>query len=444
MIRSPGAFYYNAMMPHYALAYPPVYKAAKKRKKKPQYLHSVYPYKTKRFSLSYYLKYVLWKKIRRYWKKRQKNKGKAKKVARAPSASVLGNNRGSDEKIGDRDFWGSKYGSQWLFAKQKLQRQQQLQKASHNRLIEIVDAFKTVDLKYANRHLPSGARSQRSRRSLACPDDHCALTPRRCRQSLVSNGIIDQCNRRCRQSIASNGVIDQCNRRCRQSIASNLIIDQCNHRCRQSIASNLLTDQYGLATNSRCRQSLASNAPSLVDQPSRSRRGLSGNENLFISSNHQVDPRCPCVRRQRPRRTRDGFETDTSEWSLSTQRVQRRPYSKWPPHPPPGAKHCCGKEEQLATILSRQHAYVYNWLYVDQLQNKSKLTVDQLQSRCRMSREFLDQVRSRVDNSSRRNSRALSSRCSSAASWSSTLSRREKAKILKKQTRVSSNFSKYI
>ncbi|KAG8195834.1 hypothetical protein JTE90_008529 [Oedothorax gibbosus] len=442
MLRSPGAFYYNAMMPHYALAYPATYKAAKKRKKKPQGVH---PYKTKRFSLSYYLKYVLWKKIRRCWKKKRRQAKKKKSVDSSPSLT----NRGSDEKIDDRDFWGSKYGSQWLFAKQKLQRQQQLRlKSGHNRLIEIVDAFKTVDLKYANRHV-HGARTPRSRRSVVCLDEPCAVSTlrnvdqcnkrcrqhhanfdqcsRRCRLSMASNAILDQCNHQCRQSFASNATLDrQCSPRCRKSLASNdqfspryrkslASNDQCSRKCRMSMASQEMLDQY----KDQCRQSFAS---SVSQQPSRSRRGLSGNENLFIHSPRQTDPKCPCVMRRRRLRA-DGFETDASDWSVSTPQAQRISYSKWPPHPPPGAKHCCGREEQLATNISRQHAYVYNWLYVDQLQNKSGLT---------LSKELLDQVRTRLG----KKSRTASSRCSSAASWSSTLSRRERAKILKRQSRA--------
>ncbi|CAL1284151.1 unnamed protein product [Larinioides sclopetarius] len=338
MIRNPanpGLFYCNGMIPQYAaVVYPQIHKVVKRKKKKLQYLQGAYPYKRKRYSLSYYLKYVLWRKIKRYWKKRRA-KNKRKKALKPPAVSLVGNNRGSDEKIGLRDFWGSKYGSQWLFAKQKLLQQQHeklQQNINHSNLIEIVDAFKTSDLRYSKRHQQ--------------PDDQRTTTSR------------------------------------------------------------------------------------------RSRKSHAGHEDGFISNPlANTNPKCPCARRHaRARRThKDGFETDASDWSLSTLQIQQRPYSKWPPHPPPGAKHCCGREEQLATILARQHAYVYNWLYVDQLQSRCKLS---------LSREYLDQVRTRVSRLKSANHRRcrnsyVSSKCSDGGSdWTSTLSRRERAKMMKRQIRA--------
>ncbi|GFQ68573.1 patronin [Trichonephila clavata] len=317
------------MIPHYAaVPYPQMCKAAKRKKKKLHYMHGTYPYKRKRYTLSYYLKHVLWRKIKRYWKKRQ---AKKKKSVKPPATSLVRNSRGSDEKIDQRDFWGSKYGSQWLFAKQKqLQQQQRLHNVNHNRLIEIVDAFKTTDLKYAKRH----------------------------------------------QQVDDTRT-----------------------------------------TNSR-----------------RSRRSHAGHEDGFATNPLATNPKCPCARRQARTRkvNKDGFETDTSDWSLSTLQTQQRLYSKWPPHPPPGAKHCCGREDQLATILARQHAYVYNWLYVDNLQHRCKLS---------LSREYLDQVRTRVarlKSANRRRCRNsyVSSRCSDGSDWTSTLSRRERAKMIKRQVRA--------
>ncbi|GFY42701.1 hypothetical protein TNIN_143631 [Trichonephila inaurata madagascariensis] len=319
------------MIPHYAaVPYPQMCKAAKRKKKKLHYMHGSYPYKRKRYSLSYYLKHVLWRKIKRYWKKRN---AKKKKSVKPPATSLVRNSRGSDEKIDQRDFWGSKYGSQWLFAKQKqLQQQQRLHNVNHNRLIEIVDAFKTTDLKYAKRHQQVERDDTRT-------------------------------------------------------------------------------------TNSR-----------------RSRRSHVGHEDAFTTNPLATNPKCPCARRQARTRkvNKDGFETDNSDWSLSTLQTQQRLYSKWPPHPPPGAKHCCGREDQLATILARQHAYVYNWLYVDNLQHRCKLS---------LSREYLDQVRTRVarlKSANRRRCRNsyVSSRCSDDSDWTSTLSRRERAKMIKRQVRA--------
>ncbi|GIX91300.1 hypothetical protein CDAR_128031 [Caerostris darwini] len=334
MIRNSGLVYCNGMIPQYAaVVYPHACKAVKRKKKKMLYLHSAHPYKKKRYSLAYYLKYVLWRKLKRYWKKRRAKKLR-KTAVKPPTVSLVGNNRGSDEKIELRDFWGSKYGSQWLFAKHKLLQHQQLQlqqNINHNRLIEIIDAFKTTDLKYAKRHQQ-------------VDDQHTTPTSR------------------------------------------------------------------------------------------RSRKSQSGHEDGFVTNPLATNAKCPCARRQaRTRKIRkDGFETDASDWSLSTLQIQQRPYSKWPPHPPPGAKHCCGREEQLATILARQHAYVYNWLHVDQLQSRCKLT---------LSREYLDQVRTRIarlKSANRRHCRSyISSKCSDGGSdWTSTLSRRERSKMIKRQIRA--------
>lgn len=292
---------------------PPTEKKRKK-KKKTKFSPYISPYKRKRYSLVYYFKYVLWRKLRRYWKKRR-SKSKKKKAAKAPSISVL-SNKGSEEKIDLRDFWGSKYGSQWLFAKQK---QHQV---NRHHLIEIVDAFKTKDLKYANR------------RSV-------------------------------------------------------------DHR-------------------------------TVVDPPLRP--ALAGHQLRFADQVSRKSSRCPCCKGYK---RKDGAETDSSDWSLSTVHYQQRPYSKWPPHIPPGARHCCGKEEQLATILSRQHAYLYNWLHVDQQQSRCNLA---------MSKEYLDKIRMRIDGSRastrRRRSASQMSSCSESGSCCSTLSRKDRAKILKRQKRV--------
>lgn len=303
--------YQKVIFPRYVPAlYVPPQKNRKKKKKTKFSLYAV-PYKRKRYSFAYYLKYILWKKLRRYWKKR-KSKGKKKRSSKAPSVSVL-SNKGSEEKIDLRDFWGSKYGSQWLFAKQKQQHH-----VNRHHLIEIIDAFKTKDLKYANRHS---------------------------------------------------------------------------------------VDQRHV------------NGAALMDQPAKK----------TIDQASRKSSKCPCCRG--PSR-KEGVETDTSDWSLSTVHCQQRPYSKWPPHVPLGARHCCGKEEQLATILSRQHAYLYNWLHVDQSQSRCKLA---------MSKEYLDKIRARLDHSrppSRKRGSRASCSCSESGSCSSTMSRRERAKILKRQKRV--------
>nr|XP_042899749.1 calmodulin-regulated spectrin-associated protein 1 isoform X1 [Parasteatoda tepidariorum] len=308
-------FYYSNVMPYYGYVHHPV--RQKPSKKTRVHLHPGYTHKKKRFSLAYYLKYVLWKKIRRFWKKRR-NRSKKKKTRKPPSAVTALSNRGSDEKIDMRDFWGSKYGSQWLFAKQN-----QLQQVNHNHLVELVDAFKTMDLKYAKKNIPPGNQIQSD--------------------------------------------------------------------------------------------------PNMV--PTRFQKS---------KSNCCPEHSCPCSRKQKRRTRKDGLETEGSEWSLSTLQVQQKPYSKWPPHPPPGARHYCGKDELLATVPSRQHAYVYNWLYVDQIQSRCNLP---------LSREYLDQVKSRLSRSprSKRKSRrqdTFSQTSSSCSECSSTIGRRQKAKILKKQIRA--------
>lgn len=307
--------YQNVFVPRYVPAvYLPPSKTRKKKKTKFS-LHAA-PYKTKRYSLAFYLKYVLWKKLRRYWKKRRA-KGKKKKTVKAPTISVL-SNKGSEEKIDLRDFWGSRYGSQWLFAKQKHHHQ-----VNRHHIVEIIDAFKTKDLKYANRH----------------------STDMRHMNSILRHALI-------------------------------------NHPDKKS-----------------------------ADQMSRR------------------SSKCQCCRE--PRRKKGG-ETDTSDWSLSTVQCEQRPYSKWPPHVPHGARHYCGKEEQFATMLSRQHAYLYNWFNVDQSQSRCKLTT---------SKEYLDKIRKRID-SSRSSSRrrgtgsVTSCTCSESGSCYSTMSRRERAKLYKRQKRV--------
>ncbi|XP_035226707.1 uncharacterized protein LOC118199037 [Stegodyphus dumicola] len=318
-------FYYNVMIPQYPpVIYPAMYKGKKKKKKATPFVHSVYSYKKKRYSFAYYLKYVLWRKLRRYWK-RKKSKCKKKKRPKSSSKSVLGN-PGSEEKIAQRDFWGSRYGSQWLFAKAKLQEQQ----ANHHRLIEIVDAFKTMDLKYA------------SKRHAAVAENR-AVTFRQ------------------------------------------------KHRLSSS------------KQNSCCDSQL----------PYKS-------------------PRCPCTRR-RGHIEKSGFDTDDSDWSLSTLQFQHKPYSRWPPHVPSGARHYCGKKDQLATILARQHAYVYNWLHVDQLQSRCHISY---------SRDYLDKVQARVSRAPTPRRRKddgdsqVSCSCSVTSDCWSTLSRRERAKVLKRQTRA--------
>lgn len=298
------------MVPRYVPAvYLPPLNKHKKKKKKAKFAVYAVPYKRKRYSFTYYLKYVLWKKFRRYWKKR-KSKSKKKKASKSPSISVL-SNKGSEEKIDLRDFWGSKYGSQWLFAKEKKHQH----RVNRHHLVEIVDAFKTKDLKYANRH----SIDQRQINGLTEPPAHKPM-----------------------------------------------------------------------------------------DQVSRK------------------SSRFPCCRGHK---LKDGGEVDNSDWSLSTVRCQQRPFSKWPVD----ARHLSGKEEQFATILSRQHAYLYNWLNVDQSQSRCNLA---------MSKEYLDKIRTRIDSSrssSRRRRRTgsrLSCACSESGSCSSTLSRRERAKIFKRQRKV--------
>ena len=308
--------YNNVFVPRYipALYIPPSKHRKKKKKKKTKFALYAAPYKKKRYSLAFYLKYVLWKKFRRYWKKRRA-RNKKKKTSKAPSVSVL-SNKGSEEKIDLRDFWGSRYGSQWLFAKEMHQG------VNRNHLIEIIDAFKTKDLKYANRHSTGQSRINSVHRSLTeCPD----------------RKIFEQISRK--------------------------------------------------------------------------------------------SSKCPCCRESK---RRDFGDTDNSDWSSSTVHCQQRLHSKWPSYNLSDSRNYYAKLEQFTTILSRQHAYLYNWLNVDQSQNRCQLA---------MSKEYLDKIRMRID-SSRPSSRKqgtisqTSCSCSESGSSSSAMSRKQRAKKLKKQRKV--------
>lgn len=307
--------YHNVFVPHYvpALYVPP--SKCRKKKKKTKFAIYAAPYKKKRYSLAFYLKYVLWKKFRRYWKKRRA-RSKKKKTSKAPSVSVL-SNKGSEEKIDLRDFWGSRYGSQWLFAKEK-----KMHQVNRNHLIDIIDAFKTKDLKYANRHT-TGQRHANS-----------------------------------------------------------------NH-------------------------------PRLTDSPDRK----------TFDQISRKSSKCPCCRKSRQKEAGD---TDISDWSLSTVHCQQRLHSKWPSSKLSNSKNPCANLEQFTSILSRQHAYLYNWLNVDHSQNRFSLA---------MSKEYLDKIRMRLDNSrpsSRRQGSSSRTSCtiSESGSCSSTMSRRQRAKMLKRQRRV--------